>query len=113
MQEDIIKFGFIPEFIGRIPIITTLHSLNIDCLVDILTKPENSIVKQYQKIFKLDNIDLQFDKKALYRIAELAIERNMGARGIKTIIENSIIDLMYKLPSSNKTKYKVSYKDII
>ena len=96
---DLVKFGLIPEFIGRIPIITTLDRLDADDLVRILTEPKNALVKQYQKLLSLDGVDLEFEPAAVREIANLAIERKMGARGLRTIIENSLMDVMYKTPS--------------
>ena len=96
---DLVKFGMIPEFIGRIPIITTLDKLNSEDLVRVLTEPKNALVKQYKKLLSLDGVDLKFTDGALKAIADLAIQRNMGARGLRTIIENSIMDIMYETPS--------------
>lgn len=96
---DLVKFGMIPEFIGRIPIITTLDNLSSEDLVRVLTEPKNALVKQYKKLLSLDGVDLKFTDGALKAIADLAIQRNMGARGLRTIIENSIMDIMYKTPS--------------
>ncbi|WP_201726319.1 ATP-dependent Clp protease ATP-binding subunit ClpX, partial [Lactobacillus helveticus] len=96
---DLVKFGMIPEFIGRIPIITTLDKLSSEDLVRVLTEPKNALVKQYKKLLSLDGVDLKFTDGALKAIADLAIQRNMGARGLRTIIENSIMDIMYKTPS--------------
>lgn len=96
---DLVKFGMIPEFIGRIPVITTLDKLDNDDLIRILTEPKNALVKQYQKLLSLDNVKLTFTDEALNAIADLAIERNMGARGLRTIIENALMDIMYQTPS--------------
>ena len=96
---DLVKFGMIPEFIGRIPIITTLDNLSSEDLVRVLTEPKNALVKQYKKLLSLDGVDLKVTDGALKAIADLAIQRNMGARGLRTIIENSIMDIMYKTPS--------------
>ena len=91
---DLVKFGMIPEFIGRIPIITTLDKLDNKDLVRVLTEPKNALVKQYKKLLSLDGVELKFTDGALKAIADLAIQRNMGARGLRTIIENSIMDIM-------------------
>ncbi|RMC25145.1 MULTISPECIES: ATP-dependent Clp protease ATP-binding subunit ClpX [unclassified Lactobacillus] len=110
---DLVKFGLIPEFIGRIPIVATLDKLRNEDLVRILTEPKNALVKQYKKLLSLDQVELEFSKDALDAIADLAIERNMGARGLRTIIENSMMSIMYKTPSdSTIEKVKVT-KDVI
>ena len=96
---DLVKFGLIPEFIGRIPIIATLDKLDRNDLVRILTEPKNALVKQYKKLLSLDQVNLEFTPNALNAIADLAIERNMGARGLRTIIENAMMGIMYQTPS--------------
>lgn len=110
---DLVKFGMIPEFIGRIPIITTLDKLNSEDLVRVLTEPKNALVKQYKKLLSLDGVDLKFTDGALKAIADLAIQRNMGARGLRTIIENSIMDIMYKTPSEKDIEAVEVTKDVI
>ena len=97
--EDLIKFGLIPEFIGRIPIITTLNSLSEDALVRILTEPKNALVKQYKKLFELEGVDLKFDAKAYRAVARDAIKRKSGARGLRAILESVMLDIMYDIPS--------------
>ena len=110
---DLVKFGLIPEFIGRIPIIATLDKLDSADLVRILTEPKNALVKQYKKLLSLDQVNLEFSEEALNAIADLAIERNMGARGLRTIIENAMMGIMYKTPSEpDIEKVKVT-KDVI
>ncbi len=99
--EDLLEFGFIPEFIGRLPVIAHLHELNQNHLYDILTKPVNSLIKQYKTLFSIDNLKLEFDDNALEKIAKLAIERGTGARGLKSILEETLIDIMYELPGKN------------
>lgn len=99
IPEDLLKFGLIPEFIGRLPVIATLEELNEDALVRILTEPKNALVKQYQKMLELDNVELEFEEEALRAIAKEAIERKTGARGLRSIIENIMLDMMYELPS--------------
>ncbi len=99
--EDLLEFGFIPEFIGRLPVIAHLHELNKNHLYDILTKPVNSLIKQYKTLFSIDNLKLEFDDNALEKIAKLAIERGTGARGLKSILEETLIDIMYELPGKN------------
>ena len=96
---DLVKFGLIPEFIGRIPIIATLDKLDRNDLVRILTEPKNALVKQYKKLLSLDQVNLEFTPSALNAIADLAIDRNMGARGLRTIIENAMMGIMYQTPS--------------
>lgn len=110
---DLVKFGMIPEFIGRIPVISTLDKLDSDDLVRILTEPKNALVKQYQKLLSLDDVQLTFTDGALHAIADLAIERNMGARGLRTIIENALIDIMYRTPSENDIEKVEVTKDVI
>ena len=110
---DLVKFGLIPEFIGRIPIIATLDKLDSADLVRILTEPKNALAKQYKKLLSLDQVNLEFTEEALNAIADLAIERNMGARGLRTIIENAMMGIMYKTPSEpDIEKVKVT-KDVI
>jgi ATP-dependent Clp protease ATP-binding subunit ClpX len=99
LPEDLLKFGLIPEFIGRLPVITTLEPLDEQALVDILTKPKNAIVKQYQKMLELDGVELEFEEEALREIAKKAIERKTGARGLRSIIEGIMLDVMFELPS--------------
>ncbi len=110
---DLVKFGMIPEFIGRIPIITTLDKLSSKDLVRVLTEPKNALVKQYKKLLSLDDVNLKFTDGALKAIADLAIQRNMGARGLRTIIENSIMDIMYETPSEEDIETVEVTKDVI
>lgn len=110
---DLVKFGMIPEFIGRIPIITTLDKLSSKDLVRMLTEPKNALVKQYKKLLSLDDVNLKFTDGALKAIADLAIQRNMGARGLRTIIENSIMDIMYETPSEEDIETVEVTKDVI
>jgi ATP-dependent Clp protease ATP-binding subunit ClpX len=99
LPEDLLRFGLIPEFIGRLPIIASLTQLDEDALVEILTKPKNALVKQYQKMLELDDVELEFEEGALVEIAKQAIERKTGARGLRSIIEGIMLDVMYELPS--------------
>ncbi|MDQ6679137.1 MAG: ATP-dependent Clp protease ATP-binding subunit ClpX [Acidobacteriota bacterium] len=101
---DLMKFGFIPEFIGRIPVIATLEDLDKQALIQILTKPKNAIVKQYQKLFEFENVRLKFAEEALDAIASLAMERKVGARGLRMILEELMLDLMYYIPSYKKIR---------
>jgi len=100
LPQDLLKFGLIPEFVGRLPIIVTLHSLDKQSLIQILTEPKNALVKQYQKLFEMDDVLLEFESEALESIAEKAIVRNTGARGLRAIIEEIMLDVMYDIPSS-------------
>ena len=102
LPQDLLKFGLIPEFVGRLPIITTLEELDREALIDIVTKPKNALVKQYQKLFKMDNVDLEFEKEALGLIVDKAIERKTGARGLRSIIEEIMRDIMFEIPSNPK-----------
>lgn len=97
--EDLLKFGLIPEFIGRLPMIVTLEELDENALIEILTKPKNALVKQYKELFAMENVDLEFDREALELIAKKAIERKTGARGLRSIIEEIMLDIMYEIPS--------------
>lgn len=99
LPEDLLKFGIIPEFIGRIPVIATLELLDEKALVKILKEPKNSLVKQYQKLLELDDIELEFEEDALIQIAKKAIERNTGARGLRSIVEGIMMETMYEVPS--------------
>ncbi|MNR25887.1 ATP-dependent Clp protease ATP-binding subunit ClpX [compost metagenome] len=99
LPEDLLKFGLIPEFVGRLPVISTLEPLDENTLVRILSEPKNALVKQYQKLLELDNVKLEFEPKALEAIAREAIKRNTGARGLRAIIEGIMLDVMYEVPS--------------
>ena len=102
--HDLIKYGFIPEFIGRLPVVATLEDLDKAALIQILTKPKNAIIKQYQRLFEYENVRLRFSDDALDAIAGLALERKVGARGLRMILEDLMLDLMYYLPSYKKVK---------
>ena len=97
--HDILKFGIIPELVGRLPVITALDALTREDLVRILTEPKNALVKQYQKLFSYDDVDLSFDKEALEAVADKAIERNIGARGLRAVMEDLLMNIMYEIPS--------------
>ena len=101
---DLIKSGFIPEFIGRLPVVAVLEDLSKEALVQILTKPKNAIIRQYQKLFEFENVKLKFSDDALEAIAQLAMERKVGARGLRMILEDLMLDLMYYLPSYKKVR---------
>ena len=111
-QKDLIKYGLIPEFIGRIPIIATLDELDEEALIQILTQPKNALIKQYQALFSLDGIALKFDPKVLQEIAHSAHSKGIGARGLRSIIEEIMLPLQYELPSSDIKSYTVTKKDI-
>ena len=98
--EDLIKYGLIPELIGRLPVVATLDELNDDALVRILTEPKNALTKQYQKLFQMEGVDLEFRPEALKAIAKRALERKTGARGLRSIIEQTLLETMYDLPGS-------------
>src|SRR5699024_3764176 len=103
-HSDLKSFGMIPELLGRVPIIATLNSLKRQDLYDILTKPKNALIKQYQKLFSIDNINIQFTEEALNFIVDKAIELKLGARGLRSICETIMIDYMYELPSNNQAE---------
>ncbi len=112
-HQDLVKFGLIPELVGRLPVITALKGMDRETLIRIMTEPKNSIVKQYQALFKMDNIELEFDKKALERIADLTIERKTGARGLRSIIEGVLQPLMFDSPSDSAiTKITVTEETV-
>ncbi|MFN4219546.1 MAG: ATP-dependent Clp protease ATP-binding subunit ClpX [bacterium] len=112
-NEDLLKYGFIPEFIGRFPVIATLSKLSIQELEDILVKPKNSITKQYQKLMALDGIELIIEKEAISLIAKRAYESKTGARALKSIVENLLIDVMFELPSSKNVKKVIINKEVV
>lgn len=101
LPEDLVKQGIIPELVGRLPIISTLDNLDEQAMINILTKPKNAIVKQYKKLCKLEGVDLEFTEEALIEIANRALKRKIGARGLRAIIEHTMLDLMYEVPSKN------------
>lgn len=105
LPQDLVKFGLIPELVGRVPVTVTLQSLNQNDLVRILTEPKNAIVKQYQKLLELDDVELEFDKEALEEIAATSLKRKTGARGLRAIMENVMMDVMYHAPSDEDLKY--------
>ena len=111
--EDLIKFGLIPEFIGRIPIVATLNELSLDALVRILTEPKNALIKQYQKLFELEHVNLKFTDAALLCVAEAALERKSGARGLRAILESVMLDIMYEIPSSPEIQECVIGEEVI
>jgi len=102
--EDLIRFGLIPEFVGRLPVVATLEELDEDALVQILLEPKNALTKQYGKLFEMEGVELEFRDDALRAVAKKAMERKTGARGLRTILENVLLDTMYDLPSSTNAK---------
>jgi len=111
--EDLLKFGLIPEFIGRLPVISTLKELTHDDLIRILLEPKDALVKQYQKLFELDGVKLKFTEGALKAIAELSLERKSGARGLRAIMENTLLDIMYELPSRNDVRECIVSEEVV
>ena len=110
---DLIRFGFIPEFIGRLPVVGVLEDLDKEALIQILSKPKNAIVKQYQRLFEFENVRLKFSDDALEAIAQLAMERKVGARGLRMILEDMMLDLMYYLPSYKKVREFLVTKEMV
>ena len=113
MPEDLLKFGLIPEFIGRLPVITSVSSLDKSALIQILTEPKNALVRQYQKLFELDGVQLEFDSEALDSIAELALKRGTGARGLRAIMEHVLLTVMYDIPGRDDVEKVVVTADCI
>lgn len=113
MPEDLTKFGLIPEFIGRVPVTVTLDLLDEKALERILTEPKNALVKQYKKLFELDGVELKFTDEAINTIAKKAVERKTGARGLRAILENSVMDIMYETPSDETIKECIVNEDVI
>ena len=113
MPEDLLQYGLIPEFIGRLPVVSAVHQLLRDDLVKILEEPKNALVKQYQRFFNYDSIELVFTDDALWEIADKALERETGARGLRSIIENALLDVMFELPSRKDVSKCVITKETI
>ena len=113
MPEDLLKYGLIPEFVGRLPIVVALDALDEEALVRILTEPKNALVKQYQKFFELDGVELDFNPESVKSIARLASKRNTGARGLRAIIEKLMLELMFEIPSRNDVKKCLVTKDMV
>ena len=113
LPQDFVKFGLIPEFIGRVPITVSLDNLDREALIRILKEPKNSLVKQYTKLFELDGVDLSFDEEAIGAIADKALERKTGARGLRAIMENVMLDLMYRIPSAEDISDCTITKDMV
>ena len=111
--EDLLKFGLIPEFVGRLPVIATLEDLDEDALVQILSEPKNALVKQYQRLFEMEKISLEFKEDALKAIAKKAIERKTGARGLRSIMESFLLDPMFDLPGLSDVESMVINRDVV
>jgi ATP-dependent Clp protease ATP-binding subunit ClpX len=113
MPEDLLNFGLIPEFIGRLPVVSAVHQLRREDLVQILTEPKNALVRQYQRFFGYDSIELVFTEDALWEISDKALERETGARGLRSIIETALLDVMFELPSRKDVSKCVITKETI
>ena len=113
LPQDLLKFGLIPEFVGRLPIIATLKELDGEALVNIVTKPKNALTKQYKKLLELDGVELEFEQEALDSIVEKAIERNTGARGLRSIIEDIMRDIMFDIPTNPKIEKCIITKETV
>ena len=113
LPQDLLKFGLIPEFVGRLPIIATLQELDRNMLIDIVTKPKHALIKQYKKLFELDNVELEFETEALELIVDKAIERKTGARGLRSIIEEIMKDIMFEVPSNPKIEKCIITKETV
>jgi len=111
--QDFIKYGLIPEFVGRLPIVTSVDELDIEALIEVLTKPKNALTKQFQKVLKLDNVELSFTAGGLKAIAELAMDRKTGARGLRSILEDTLLDIMYEIPSRDDIKKIIINKETV
>jgi len=111
--EDLLKFGLIPEFIGRLPVVATLTELDEDALVRVLTEPRNALTRQYRKLFEIDGVALNFTDGARRAVAQRAIERKTGARGLKAILENAMLDIMYEIPSQQNIVEVVISEEVI
>ncbi len=112
-HQDLVKFGMIPELVGRLPVIATLKGMDKETLVKIMTEPKNSIIKQYQALFKMDGVTLEFEKSALEKIADLTVERKTGARGLRSIIENILQDIMFETPSDEDIEKIIITKETV
>jgi ATP-dependent Clp protease ATP-binding subunit ClpX len=113
MPEDLLSYGLIPEFIGRLPVVSAVHQLTREDLVQILLEPKNALVKQYQRFFSYDNVELVFTEDALWQISDKALERETGARGLRSIIELALLDVMFELPSRKDVSKCVITKETI
>jgi ATP-dependent Clp protease ATP-binding subunit ClpX len=113
MPEDLLKFGLIPEFVGRLPVIGAVHNLDRDALMQILITPKNALLKQFQKFFQFDDVDLHFTDDALEAVADQALARGTGARGLRAILEEVLLEVMYDLPSRGDVKQCVIDRSVV
>jgi ATP-dependent Clp protease ATP-binding subunit ClpX len=111
--EDLLRFGLIPEFIGRLPVLATLHELDEPALIDILTRPKNALIKQYQRLFEFEKVKLKFTKGCMKAIAKEALKRKSGARGLRSILEHAMLDIMYEIPNHENIEECVISEDVI
>ena len=111
--EDLIQYGLIPELIGRLPVVSTLHPLSDAALMDILVKPKNALIKQYEKLFEMDGVTLRFEEEALEKIVELTQGKAMGARGLRAVLETAMFDIMYEVPAQEDIKECIITKEFI
>ena len=111
--EDLLKYGMIPEFVGRLPVIAPLHELSEDALVQILTQPKNALIKQYQKLFEMDGVKLKFTRGALYKVAQMAQAQKSGARGLRAILESALLDIMYDTPGEANISEVIINEDVV
>jgi ATP-dependent Clp protease ATP-binding subunit ClpX len=111
--EDLVKFGLIPEFVGRLPVFAVLEELDEEALKQILTEPKNALIKQYAKLFEMEEVELEFTPDAILETAKRALERRTGARGLRSILENALLDVMYSLPSQKKVKKVIVDESVI
>jgi len=111
--EDLIKFGLIPEFLGRLPVIATLEELGVETLIRILSEPKNALVRQFKKLFELEGVNLRFTDSSLSAIAKEALKRKSGARGLRAILETCMLDIMYEIPSVENVKECVISEDVV
>jgi ATP-dependent Clp protease ATP-binding subunit ClpX len=113
MPEDLLKYGMIPEFIGRLPVLTSVHNLDREALIRILTEPKNALIRQYARLFELDGVELEFTEDALHSIADQAILRGTGARGLRAIMEEVLLSVMYDLPSRGDVSKCVVTREVV
>ncbi|MGI8447763.1 MAG: AAA family ATPase, partial [Streptosporangiaceae bacterium] len=113
MPEDLLKFGMIPEFVGRLPVINSVHNLDREALIQILTEPRNALVKQYRRLFELDGVDMEFTDDAMEAVADLAILRGTGARGLRAILEEVLMSVMYEVPSRKDVERVVITRPVV
>ena len=113
MPQDLLKYGLIPEFIGRLPVVVTLDNLDEEALIKILTEPKNALTKQYEYLFELDNVYLEFKEEALKAVAKQAVERETGARGLRSIMEEFINSIMYEIPTERNVEKCIITEDVV